>query len=520
MPSGIRSAGRTFMNNSPSTPQSGLTMIELAIVLAIIGLIASTLIPTLKSTVKRGKMTEARSVLYAVRDEIIGCAEANVEKNSGKRILPEKIEEIGSPNDPWGGPIAYRLAPSLTGEDVCREDTAANMNVVSPHGDLIRGAAFAISSNGPDHKLGLSDMISENGTVDANSDADDLFLFSTLFEIQAVLCDEFSESGEDISYDDIVDNLNVIATDSAEKQGAYVQNSDEGEKNLVLGVPDGQSSGGMTYGCSWYTGSKSSCVEGNCTFGKGFRSFFSFVVQRINNGGGTLGDGFTFSVISAAENSAGVCGGTGSTLGYSSCSSYNKKNPESSTDAGSPPFIEPPKIAMELDFYPGAYGLGYNDPQGDHAGVVLWGTNDGKDAYERGKDDSIHDFEPKKSKPQDPTVPPGKLMGDTNWFDDNLSREIVVRLDIERSTLEEPNGSGNYTVKMLFDCRGDLCTDLTKGIENGEDNEYNATNYIHENIVFDKEWHEKMDYVRFGWTQGTGNYGQNVKITNASVVFQ
>ena len=164
-----------------------MTLIELAIVLIIMGTIASILLPTLTSTVKRGKMSEARAVLYAVRDEIIGYA---VNHNN---TLPDNATQIGSPNDPWGREVSYRRASALEGKDLCDVQALDGMMIVSSGNETLSATAFVLSSDGPDHVQNVANM-SGSGIVNASVYGDDLFLHVGLYRLQAALCPPMSQN--------------------------------------------------------------------------------------------------------------------------------------------------------------------------------------------------------------------------------------------------------------------------------------------------------------------------------------
>lgn len=120
-----------------------------------------------------------------------------------------------------------------------------------------------------------------------------------------------------------------------------------------------------TSGSIWYGGSSSSasvcnpCNNGVCPFGLGFRAYFEFrTLQDVSArsdavlSGGTLGpggDGFTFAVLNANNNSISTRGGIGSTPVFSMGSLLGYAGPGNTTDKLG---LKPPKFAVEFDLYP------------------------------------------------------------------------------------------------------------------------------------------------------------------------
>ncbi|HCF06226.1 MAG TPA: hypothetical protein DEU72_08365, partial [Desulfomicrobiaceae bacterium] len=179
----------------------GFTLVELAIVLVVLGLIAAMVMPTLKSGILRGKMSEARATLQAVRDGVIGVAQAN------SRILPATLAPLGAPKDPWGNAIRYRRDPNLTG-DVCAAN-ATSGTFISPEGQTIADVAFVVASSGPD----FQEDAALNASTDARQADDDLILAVTLPHLKTILCAERAKGAQTpgalATWDDIL--LHTVA---------------------------------------------------------------------------------------------------------------------------------------------------------------------------------------------------------------------------------------------------------------------------------------------------------------------
>ena len=482
-------------------------------------------------------MSEARAVLYAVRDEIIGYAENQSDK------LPKSLGDIGSPVDPWGREIRYRLADArlavaFSGKDICNATASDMMEIVTPGNETVNGTAFVLSSDGPDHAKNVKNMITGSGNVDASVSEDDLFLDVSLYHLQAVLCDPSTSPPDS---DSVLKAFYTIASESAKKDGIYIDGAVINANGTIsLGNPSGLDSGKSTFGCAWYNGNgneegitlspNTTCTNGNCTFGSGFRAHFVFTVKKL---GWSLADGFTFSVISANSNVADSCGGTGSTLGYSSTNGIN-----TSSDQGVSPYVNPPKIGIEFDFFTSS---AFNDPSdhADHLAILYWG-NDGismirktsePEYYDRdrGGDDNKHYrsnlsstldvFTPANS--GNPS-PPDYVRLDKYYEDFALDERGVdsyeVRVEIKRTS--NTNGTGNYTTQVWFDCQN--CDDLTTSvIQDESDNAtlLNSTAYSKDSMVLNSTWHAKFNKIMFGWTEGTGSVSLNATITDATFFF-
>ena len=109
---GIRSAGRQVPGEirrpagltmgSCRHRQMGLTLMELMIVVAIIGILAGIAFPFYFGQVEKARIIKANSELENLQFDI-----TNFELNNIR--LPDTLEELGSkaPLDPWGNPYRY-----------------------------------------------------------------------------------------------------------------------------------------------------------------------------------------------------------------------------------------------------------------------------------------------------------------------------------------------------------------------------------------------------------------------------
>lgn len=465
----------------------GFTLIELAIVLVIFGLIATMLLPSLVTSVKRGKMTEARATLYAVRDGVIGYALANGNN------LPTNLDPLGKPVDPWQNAINYTTLLPL-GATICNATSTTGI-YTTPESQSVTNVAFVLSSNGPNSKPEVTLGTLTNGSIDS----DDLLQYVTLPHLKTLLCDAPTGNGpnvggEPVTWPDFIINSSKVGSGS--NIGAVINTA---SNTISLGNPNGQSE--HSYGCVWYAGSKPTgvCQQGKCDFGKGLRAYFTFTVRKV---GATLADGFTFAVISAQNNEPQSCGGYGSALGYAATGINVDDN-------GVLPFVLPPKIGVEFDFYSSTTDPGSNL---DHLGILYWGSNIGATDLARGADDFWHNQNPADDSPR---VPQYVRTTSQNYFDETGTVHYPVRLEIVRNA-----STRTYVTHVWFNCVA--CDDLSQsrlGEKVPANQLYAASEYLTNNATLSESWHAQFDKIMFGWTQGTGGSRQDVTIKNATFFF-
>jgi type II secretory pathway pseudopilin PulG len=134
----------------------GFTLVEMAIIMVILGLILTTALPLMTEGVFRGKAAKARATVRNLKQEIIGYTLAN-------GILPDiaAVENMGGSEDPWGHPVAYWSDPDVTsgtGQPFCNLGAApGNLRLTEVQSPVVSrnydDIAFVIASRGPNVNL-------------------------------------------------------------------------------------------------------------------------------------------------------------------------------------------------------------------------------------------------------------------------------------------------------------------------------------------------------------------------------
>ncbi|MGM0611443.1 MAG: type II secretion system protein, partial [Thermodesulfobacteriota bacterium] len=251
--------------------KKGFTLIEMAIVLVVIGLIVGTIVPLLVTQTETAKLKQGKEKLRAIRDEVIGYAYQH------NKRLPDlaEFENLGHSRDLWGDDyFFYRVASDLTTMNICDAKDNSTMDLRLPDGD--KKVAFVVSSKGPN----FVQQINDNGSMvkvypvgsDVNNrEFDDLYEYVTLGHLQSKLCSsadngDSGDGGTDISFAKNIAEFNHII----ESQNGVI-NVDENSKTITIGGSEDLASG-----CIWYGQDTGPCTEGVCDLGSGFRAFFRF----------------------------------------------------------------------------------------------------------------------------------------------------------------------------------------------------------------------------------------------------
>ncbi len=186
----------------------GFTLVEIAIVLVIVGLIIGTLAPLMISMIKKDKLKGGREVVQRARDEIIGYTMIH----GGK--LPASTSDLSHTKDPWGNSIFLIIAPGLSTTDVCSVN-ATSLSLIlyqatgggaCSTGSVISNIVGIVASKGPDYNRQISTLNpsnqvgildygcmgdlypADNSGVTSDRPFDDIYEFISLDEIKGRVC--------------------------------------------------------------------------------------------------------------------------------------------------------------------------------------------------------------------------------------------------------------------------------------------------------------------------------------------
>jgi prepilin-type N-terminal cleavage/methylation domain-containing protein len=170
-----------------SKKRDGFSLVEIAIVLVAIGLIATLLVPIFVQTVTRGKISSGKYGIEAAKKEIMGYV---IVQNG---TLPPAGYFTGR-KDPWANDFTYHPAIPVL---VCGATTTTPMRVTLEDGvSEVLDVAYFLSSNGPNKVKQVDDSIVTNIRIYDPTDVvagqayDDVVSFVTLYQLTAKLCSQ------------------------------------------------------------------------------------------------------------------------------------------------------------------------------------------------------------------------------------------------------------------------------------------------------------------------------------------
>ena len=204
---------QTWKYTSRPADKKGFTLVEIAIVLVIVGLIIGTLAPLMMSMIKRDKLKSGRQTVQRARDEIIGYAMIN-----GGRL--PALTNLAHRQDPWGNQLFLITAPALSSSTSVCSVNATNMSVIlyvgsgggaCSTGNIVSNVACIVASKGPDYnrqisaisggQVGILDygcsgdlFPADNAGVPSNRPFDDVYEYLSLEELKARVCQPSSNS--------------------------------------------------------------------------------------------------------------------------------------------------------------------------------------------------------------------------------------------------------------------------------------------------------------------------------------
>ena len=177
----------------------GFGLVETAVIMIIVGVIMTTVLTKITSTIQTNKVKQSRNAIYQVRDEVIGFC---VSQSPPRLPTQTEFNNMALPQDPWGGDWVYIVANDDTGRAL-NNDTPGAMDIddvsatdlsVRMSGSLKdNNVAFAIVSKGtnttqdavvttvaPDRFLDLYPQGTDHDSNPSTSNYDDLSAYVLL----------------------------------------------------------------------------------------------------------------------------------------------------------------------------------------------------------------------------------------------------------------------------------------------------------------------------------------------------
>ncbi len=164
----------------PRRPK-GFSLVEVALALAVMGLIGAMTFPLLSHLLTQQKVNRAEIILESARREVLGYAMRT-------QTLPVGISSIGHQQDAWRTNLEYRRSSDVAGGDLCvyfsvpPGETELEIDI---SGSVAKNVAFILVSSGPNRLLQtnlLPDTVSipDPGSEVGGKRYDDLHVFMTM----------------------------------------------------------------------------------------------------------------------------------------------------------------------------------------------------------------------------------------------------------------------------------------------------------------------------------------------------
>ena len=173
---------------------SGFSLIELAIVLVIIGLLVGMGAGLMGPVTKKAKLTKTRDRVTEVYNSIIGYAIAN-------KTLPANLTVLGvKTTDSYGKSLFYDVATGITASDLCTTKGTPYITVNDLSAPPATNIAFIVLSQGEnlcnETGLGTPFTIIDTGVTgscaaDATYGYDDIVMYLDIITLRQQICNTF-----------------------------------------------------------------------------------------------------------------------------------------------------------------------------------------------------------------------------------------------------------------------------------------------------------------------------------------
>ncbi|MBI4686213.1 MAG: putative Ig domain-containing protein [Nitrospirae bacterium] len=180
------------MSYQPSAMhQKGFTLVELAIVLIIIGLLAGMGAGLVGMLTKRAKLAETRETVKTAYESILGYA-------ASKKKLPNDLSDLGiKTKDSYSADLRYYKVSNLAANNICTS-TGTYLSVTDK-GTAKNNVAFIVFSDGENkcNQTGTSPFnVYETDAVvacpqDANAGYDDTVMYVDINKLREAVCTSF-----------------------------------------------------------------------------------------------------------------------------------------------------------------------------------------------------------------------------------------------------------------------------------------------------------------------------------------
>lgn len=511
-----------------SKQASGFSLIEMALILIVVGLVISIAVPRLRTSSRDLNTKKIKQDIHNVRDAIIGYS-----MNATNCSLPTdgdldgeadtNLAQLQGENlDMWGESYYYKVAPALrnvSGSVLCALDADIAFDVYEGTTQLASNVAFFVASSGPNHnrEVIFDDtsfpvpriIVQPYGSNAAGSEFDDIYSFAKWDAIKGSICKYCTSQAPDgtpqVDFTDMATDFATTGTVES-KPNTIVVNAGTGEITLQE-----TGTGNNAAGCQWYTGTEAlgNCGDVNagdgrepgvCDLSNGFRVHYQYRVP------GTSAGGFSFAL-------AGVdlTGGTNTTMATMCGSALGASVGYSDQDGSN--YIYPPKLGIEFDTTTHtARGDRKNaalvNADANHMAVVYWGadaTRSDDNTHGASSDSATNILNPGPD--PTPIIAGGSDgiydQGTSKWLESGSTYDF--RLEVERTGNE-------FKIRAWYDCdplssascdnlAGDLA--VLDPAAPAPDIELTKT---HPRFGTD------FDKFRFGWTVGTGTNNSTIAV--------